>query len=269
MSQPDFRYALGIEYCGHGFHGWQFQPNGLPTIQQAAEEALGQIVNNKVRLKAAGRTDKGVHATGQVVHFDALVERSQRELVRGGNSFLPSGARFRWAKQVSADFDARFSAQSRTYRYLICNDPIEPALMRHQLAWWARPLEAQAMHQAAQFWLGERDFSAFRASGCSANSPWRRVDSISVVRVNQYVMVEITASAFLLHMVRNMAGTLRMIGEGRQPVDWANEVLVSKDRGQAGVTAEPGGLYLSEVKYADKFGLPQPAQSVVPLALGL
>ncbi len=264
MMPVGFRYAIGVEYCGSEFHGWQSQRNAQPTIQGVLEEAIGFVVNEKVELKVAGRTDKGVHALGQVAHFESSAKRSEHQLIAGSNGLLPPAVRIRWVRRVPFDFHARFSAKSRTYRYIVCNDVVEPALMRWGVAWWKRPVNTEDMHSAAQYWLGERDFSAFQASGCSARSPRRRVNSIGVARSNQYVKVDITANAFLLHMVRNMVGSLRMIGEGRCSVDWAARLIDSRDRRQAGPTAEAGGLYLMKVEYDEVFDIPDSNRTMPP-----
>ena len=261
-----FRYALGIEYAGNGMHGWQQQKNAEPTIQAVTEAAISQVANQPVRLFCAGRTDKGVHAVGQVAHFDCCANRPASAFMLGTNRLLPDQIRIRWVRLVPEHFHARFSAQNRRYSYVICNDPAEPALLRQNLAWWRQPLESSLMHEAAQCWLGKHDFSAFRGSGCGAKSPWRRVQAIAVSRVDNYVMINITADAFLLHMVRNMAGTLRLIGQRQRPVSWAAEVLASKDRKQSGMTASPTGLYLMEVSYDANFNLPKPIPPALPLA---
>lgn len=261
-----FRYALGIEYAGNGMHGWQYQKNAEPTVQAVVEAAVSQVADSPVRLFCAGRTDKGVHAVGQVAHFDCRANRSASAFMLGTNRLLPDQVRIRWVRQVPEHFHARFSARNRRYSYVICNDPVEPALLRQNLAWWRQPLESLLMHEAAQYWLGKHDFSAFRGSGCRAKSPCRRVESIAVVRVNNYVLIDIVADAFLLHMVRNMVGTLRLIGQSQRPVSWAAEVLASKDRKQAGMTAAPTGLYLMEVSYDADFNLPKPIPPALPLA---
>lgn len=258
MGESDSRYALGVEYLGTSFHGWQRQVSGLPTVQGILEDALSDIADHSITLICAGRTDRGVHAIGQVVHFDCRVSRPTDAFVRGANTLLPAGIRVRWAKLMSPRFHARFSAEARHYRYIICNYPVEPALLRWGMTWWRDSLDASLMQEAAQHWLGEHDFSAFRASTCNSHSPIRCIESITVSRVGVHIVIDVIANGFLLHMVRNLAGTLRLIGDGRHPPDWARQLLVSKDRTKAGATAPPDGLYLMSVRYPQQFELPIP-----------
>ncbi len=254
MSQ---RIALGVEYDGAAFHGWQRQASPqLLTVQGALERALSQVADHPVSTICAGRTDTGVHATGQVVHFDAQTLRPEKAWIRGGNSLLPPAARVLWARQVSDDFHARFSARSRRYRYVIRESEVEPAVMARQLTHVRERLDVESMDQAASHLLGERDFSAFRAAGCQSRTPWRNVMHLRVRRQGAFVVIEVQANAFLQHMVRNIAGVLLEIGSGRQPPQWAGQVLESRDRSAAAVTAKPYGLYLVEVDYPDHFGLP-------------
>lgn len=256
MANQVFRYALGVDYVGTNFHGWQRQGTDLLTVQAVLEDALLDVMAEPVRLVCAGRTDKGVHAVGQVVHFDGHAQRPEHAFTRGVNSLLPAAVRVRWARLVPADFHARFSARARRYCYAICNDPIESALTSWGMAWWREVLDVDAMHNAAQAWLGEHDFSAFRASACHSKTPMRHIEAIRVVRMNTCIMLDVTANAFLLHMVRNIAGSLRLIGNGARPIQWAGELLAAKDRTQAGVTAEPRGLYLVSARYPSRFNLP-------------
>ena len=249
------RIALGIEYDGTSYNGWQRQKTGL-GVQQRLEEALSLVANEPVEVTCAGRTDTGVHASGQVVHFDTSAERSDRGWLLGANSNLPPDISVTWVKPVDDDFHARFSAVSRSYKYLILNRLQRSALHRER-AWWVhQPLDEQCMHAAAQALLGEHDFSAFRAAGCQASSAMRDVTKISVTRSGNWVTLDVTANAFLMHMVRNITGTLAVIGRGEAPVEWLAEVLESRDRTAAGVAAPPHGLTLVDVAYPASFGIP-------------
>lgn len=258
------RIALGIEYDGAGFFGWQRQLK-VATIQQYLERALSHVANETIVTQCAGRTDAGVHATGQVVHFDTSAQRDLRGWIMGANSNLPSGVAVRWAHQVSEDFHARFSATARRYRYIILNQPFRPAILGSGLSHYYHPLNAERMHAAGQCLIGEHDFSAFRAVHCQSNTPNRHVHSLQVRRLENYIIVDIKANAFLHHMVRNITGSLIDVGMGKQPVEWVFQLLAGKDRTKAAATAKAGGLYLIEVDYPAKFALP--AHSVGPLFL--
>ena len=249
------RVALGKEYDGTSYNGWQRQKNGT-GVQQRLEEALARVADEPVEVVCAGRTDTGVHASGQVVHFDTTADRSERGWLLGANTNLPPDISVSWVRQVGDDFHARFSATGRRYRYVILNRLQRSALHRHR-AWWVyQPLDEHAMHEAAQPLLGEHDFSAFRAAGCQAKSAMRELTSISVTRRGDWLTVEVAANAFLMHMVRNITGTLAAIGRGEQPVSWARDVLESRDRTVGGVTAPPQGLTLVAVDYPEAFGIP-------------
>ena len=249
------RIALGIEYDGTPYNGWQRQKNGI-GIQQRLEEALSEVADETIDVHCAGRTDTGVHASGQVVHFDTQAERSDRGWLLGANTNLPPDISVVWARRVSDAFHARFSATARSYRYQILNRLQRSALHRHR-AWWVyQPLDETRMHKAAQQLVGEHDFSAFRAAGCQAQSATREVTEVSVTRCGDWLTLEISANAFLMHMVRNITGTLAAIGLGEQPVAWAAEVLASRDRTAARVTAPAHGLTLVRVEYPDDLGIP-------------
>ena len=249
------RIALGIEYDGTSYNGWQRQKNGI-GVQQRLEEALAAVANDDVEVTCAGRTDTGVHASGQVVHFDTSAERSDRGWLLGANTNLPPDANVSWAKRVSEEFHARFSATGRSYRYAILNRLQRSALQRHR-AWWVhQPLDERRMHAAAQQLVGEHDFSAFRAAGCQSGSPVREVTGITVSREGDWVFLDVSANAFLMHMVRNITGTLATIGQGEQRLDWALDVLESRDRKSGGVTAPPHGLTLVAVEYPADFAIP-------------
>lgn len=250
------RVALGIEYDGSGFRGWQAQQPGVRTVQNCLEKAIGKVADHPVRVSCAGRTDAAVHATAQVAHFDTEAERSDRAWVFGTNANLPPDVSVLWAQPVPNTFHARFSALARRYRYLILNRPVRPALYRQQASWFYRPLEVERMHAAARCLLGEHDFSSFRAAECQAKTPRRTVYALELERHGGWVVLEIEANAFLHHMVRNVAGVLMAIGSGEQPIEWAQEVLEARDRRLGGVTAPPQGLYLIAVRYPDEYQLP-------------
>ena len=225
-------------------------------MQQRVEEALRVVADETVEVVCAGRTDTGVHASGQVVHFDTSSERSRRGWLLGANSNLPDDINVTWAEPVSEEFHARFSATSRSYRYLVLNRLQRSALHRNR-AWWVyQPLDERRMQSAAEQLLGEHDFSAFRAAGCQASTAVRNVTRISLSRQGDWLTLDVTANAFLQHMVRNITGTLAEVGLGEQPVEWVRQVLESKDRKAGGIAAPPHGLTLVSVEYPDAFGIP-------------
>ena len=249
------RVALGIEYDGTAYVGWQRQRSGT-GVQEVVEKAVAMVANEAVESFCAGRTDTGVHAAGQVVHFDTKASRSNRGWLLGINSNLPEDINATWAQVVHDEFHARFSALSRTYRYLILNRLARSALYSRR-AWWVHEsLDATQMQQAGESLLGTHDFSAFRAAGCQASTAVREVTNITVVRSGEWLILTVTANAFLQHMVRNIAGTLVAIGNGERPVAWMGEVLQSRDRNAAGITAPPHGLTLLGVDYPPHFGIP-------------
>lgn len=250
------RIALGIEYDGASVFGWQRQRD-VPSVQAHLENALSVVANQNITVQCAGRTDAGVHATGQVVHFDCDVERPERAWTLGVNANLPETISVTWAKPVSNEFHARFSATHRRYRYVIHNSRIRPAILHGGVTHEYRELDETKMHEAAQSLLGEQDFTSFRAALCQSKSPFRHVTKVSVYRYGRYVVVDIRANAFLHHMVRNIVGSLSVIGAGEQPVSWISELLALKDRSKAATTAKPNGLYLVDVTYPDSFGLPK------------
>lgn len=252
------RIACGVEYDGSAYCGWQSQASGR-SVQAAVEDALSRIADQPVTVQCAGRTDAGVHASCQVAHFDTTAERDPRAWTLGANSFLPRDIALRWAQPVAPEFHARFSAESRAYAYFIANRPTRPGLWHGKVCWHFRPLDAERMGEAAGYLLGEHDFSAFRAAGCQARHPRRRVLRLEVVRRRDFVVLTIEANAFLQHMVRNIAGVLIEIGAGAREPRWAREVLEGRDRRLGGVTASPGGLYFLAARYPAHFGLPAPA----------
>ncbi|MCC6302135.1 MAG: tRNA pseudouridine(38-40) synthase TruA [Gammaproteobacteria bacterium] len=254
------RVALGIEYAGTRFCGWQLQ-QGVRTVQACVEEALGRIADHPVRVACAGRTDAGVHALGQVAHFDTTAQRRDRSWVFGANTHLPPDVSVRWARPVADDFHARFSALRRHYRYVIRNTPVRPALPAEAVAWEYRALDAVRMDAAARHLIGRHDFSSYRAYACQAKSPVRTVQRLEVRRHEEFVVIDIVADAFLHHMVRNIAGVLIAIGAGERETDWSREVLEHRDRRLGGVNAVPAGLYFVGVEYPERYDIPyEPAR---------
>ncbi len=255
------RYAAGLEYDGRAYSGWQCQ-TGLDTVQGAIQRALSRVADSPVESVCAGRTDAGVHAVAQVIHFDSDAARSERAWRLGANTYLPGDISVVWVREVPAQFHARFSATARSYRYVILNRDSRPALAAGRATWERRPLDAQLMNASAQVLVGEHDFSAFRAVECQSKSPLRRVERIAVTRDGEWVHLDITANAFLHHMVRNTAGLLMSVGEGESAPARVAAVLASRDRRTNAATAPPDGLYLAAVRYPAEFGLPG---SVAPL----
>ena len=249
------RVAAVVEYDGSRFCGWQRQAH-CASVQQEVETALSRIADEPVRVSCAGRTDTGVHATAQVIHFDTGARRAPHNWLLGANAQLPRSVRLQWAQDVEAGFHARFSALARTYRYVIHNSDRDPALLRDQVGRERRPLDVRAMESAGQLLLGERDFSAFRGAGCQSQSPKRNLIALHLWSQAQFVIIEITANAFLLHMVRNIVGALCAIGRGERPPRWIAELLASRDRSAGEATAAPTGLYLVGVHYPPRFAVP-------------
>lgn len=263
MTEVVQRWVAGIEYNGALFKGWQKQKHHPgPSVQASLESALSRVANHPVDVVCAGRTDAGVHASAQVIHFDTTANRSERSWKLGVNTGLPDGICLNWVQPAPIIeghenlFHARFSAVARRYRYFILNKPVKPGLMHDQTTWWRRPLDAQRMHEAAQALIGEHDFTSFRARDCQANHAVRTMKDVSVTRMNDWVIIEVCANAFLYHMVRNIAGVLLPIGEGKKPISWCSEVLQAQDRTKAGVTAPGEGLYFVDVEYPDFPDLP-------------
>lgn len=255
------RIAGVVEYDGTAFQGWQVQ-EGAPTVQGAVEGAVSRVADHPVVITAAGRTDSGVHAIGQVFHFDTEAQRSERSWTLGTNVNLPEDITVHAMTTVPDEFHARFSATSRVYRYVILNRWVRPALQRHRVAWFHRALDAERMDQAAVVLLGEHDFTSFRAVACQAKQPVRTVHRIAVTRRGDRVILEVEANAFLHHMVRNIVGTLLRIGAGDRSVESMRAVLDARDRVSAGMTAPAAGLYLIRVRYPEQFKLPHPPEPV-------
>lgn len=261
------RIAVGIEYNGAEFSGFQKQKSSTNTIQARLEDALSRVANEPVTLVCAGRTDAGVHATGQVIHFDTVAQRPSKAWIEGVNTHLPDEIRVKWSREAGPLFHARFSALSRTYRYLILSDPIKTAILQKQVSWTRYPLDLELMQQAGEQLIGEHDFTSFRAAQCQAASPVRTVMGLRLFRHGNLIVLEITANAFLHHMVRNIVGALIDIGRGARPVSWISELLAVKNRNLAAATGHPFGLYLVAVDYPQGFDLPK--QELGPLFLGL
>lgn len=255
LPSGTLRYGAVVEYEGSQFCGWQRQAH-CTGVQQVVEKALSSVAAQPVSVACAGRTDTGVHAWHQVIHFDSTTERAPRNWMLGANANLPAGVRLHWVEHMPAQFHARFSAVSRTYRYLILNRPVKPAVMHSGLSWCRYPLSAKPMAEAAQALIGEQDFSAFRGAGCQSNTPMRNVKSIEVFQQGDIIAIEICANAFLLHMVRNIAGALIEVGRGKQPVSWIGALLAGRDRTKSAATAPAAGLYLIDVGYPEQFTLP-------------
>ena len=248
------KIALGVEYDGTDFHGWQYQGD-VRSVQECLEQALSKVADHPVSVHCAGRTDTGVHATGQVVHFETQSIRSPRSWILGTNVNLPPDVCVNWVKEVPEDFHARFSAIGRHYEYCILNRSTRSAIWRTRAVWQHHSLDHKAMHQAAQALVGTHDFSSYRALACQAKHPVRTIHRLSVEREQDRVIIQVHANAFLHHMVRNIAGVLITIGKGEQPVSWAREILEIRDRTQGGVTAPPQGLYLTQVDYPPEYQL--------------
>jgi tRNA pseudouridine38-40 synthase len=251
------RFALAVEYCGERYHGWQrLKGTNHLTAQAALEDALGFVAAEPIQLVCAGRTDAGVHATNQIVHFDTVAVRPAKAWVLGGNARLPADIRIKWAHPVNFDFHARFSARRRTYRYLIVNTPAQPAIAASQCLWVRKPLDVHAMQQAANYCLGEHNFNAVRSSICQAKNPVRTLYSFTITTFNDWVVVELCGNAFLHHMVRNLMGLLLPVGLGEKKPEWVRDVLDTCDRKQAGKTEAAKALYLVKVEYDKDYGFP-------------
>ena len=249
------KLAACVEYDGTAFCGWQ-RLSHASTVQASVERALSEVANEPIEAVCAGRTDSGVHASGQIIHFETKAERPLRGWLFGSNVKLPDGIALRWVQPVAEHFHARFSALSRRYRYVILNRWAKPAILKNKVAWYHHALDAPAMHQAAQVLVGEHDFSSFRASGCQATHARRYLQSIAVSRLGDFIYIDVVANAFLHHMVRNIVGSLVEVGSGEQKPEWMAQLLVERDRRLAGMTAAAAGLYFVYVEYPAEFGLP-------------
>lgn len=250
------RIALCVEYNGTNYSGWQRQKH-VNSVQQELEKALSIVAAHPIEVQCAGRTDSGVHGTGQIVHFDTHSTRKLIAWTMGANANMPKDIAVRWAKEVPDEFHARFTATARRYRYIIFNNAFRPAILCNGVSHYHGELDAVKMHEAGQFLLGENDFSSFRATHCQSRSPWRNIHHLNVSRSGNYVILDIKANAFVHHMVRNIAGSLIEVGRGNQNPDWIEWLLAEKNRALAGATAKPDGLYLVDVDYPEKFELPR------------
>lgn len=250
------RIALGVEYDGSAYNGWQSQPD-VPNVQDALSAALSQIGGERMPVHAAGRTDTGVHALEQVVHFDARAVRPLTAWVRGANALLPHDIAVLWAHAVPDEFHARFSAEARSYQYVLVNRPARVGVHHGKVGWFHQPLDLAAMRLAAECLLGEHDFSAFRAAECQARSPIKNLTRLDIRQQGDTLFFNLTANAFLHHMVRNIVGCLVYVGKGKHPPQWIKEVMDGRDRSRAAPTFAPDGLYLQRIHYAPHWGLPQ------------
>ena len=250
------RIALGVEYDGSQFFGWQSQPGGH-TVQDILQVALSVIAGENISVIAAGRTDSGVHALEQVVHFDTSTDRPLSAWVRGVNSMLPKSVAVLWAHAVPDEFHARFSAQARSYHYVLINRPVRSAVYCGKVGWFHAPLDVEQMRDGARHLVGEHDFTAFRAAECQAKSPIKNIAQLNIQQQGDTIIFELTANAFLHHMVRNIVGCLVYVGKGKHPPQWLHHVLVEKNRTLAAPTFAPDGLYLRRIQYDLKWGLPQ------------
>lgn len=257
------RFALGLEYDGSRFSGWQTQPHGK-TVQDALERALSEIAGTPVRVVCAGRTDAGVHALAQVVHFETSVARPEKAWIRGTNALLPENIAVVWAREVSAEFHARFCARSRSYRYVLYNHAVRPALLHGRVGWFHLPLDVGRMRVAAALLTGEKDFSVFRAAECQAKSPVRNLYKAEVRREGDWIFFDFRASAFLHHMVRNMVGALVYVGKDAHPPEWIAELIASRNRSLAPPTFSSHGLYLAGVEYDAHWQLPMNGRIIAP-----
>jgi tRNA pseudouridine38-40 synthase len=257
------RIALGLEYDGSAFAGWQTQPRGN-TVQDALERALAEIAGMPVRVICAGRTDAGVHAAAQVVHFDTAAVRPENAWLRGVNAHLPDSVAVRWSREVPDDFHARYSARSRSYRYVLHNHAVRPALLAGRVGWFHLPLDVETMRSGAALLVGEQDFSAFRAAECQARSPVKTLHQAEVRREGDCIVFDFRATAFLHHMVRNMVGALVYVGKGAHSPEWIGELIIGRDRSRAAPTFSASGLYLSGVEYETHWQLPMNGRIIAP-----
>jgi len=257
------RWAAGLEYLGTRYSGWQWQGHAA-SVQQEVERVLSTVGDHPIKVTAAGRTDAGVHALNQVIHFDSDAARVPHAWLFGANSQLPRDIALRWVQAAEGEFHARHSATARRYRYVMWSGRARSALLEGRVAWLIEPLDAERMHRAAQVLIGEHDFSAFRDAGCQSRTPMRELQAIAVRRQGDFTVLDVKANAFLHHMVRNIAGVLMAIGQGKQPESWARTVLESRSRARGGVTAEAGGLCFIGPEYPAQFGLPPPPDPWFP-----
>jgi len=252
------RFAIGIEFCGMRYKGWQTQQPGVRSIQETMEKVLSKIADEPIILHGAGRTDAGVHATNMVAHFDTNAIRPIRGWIMGSNSQLPKDISIQWIKEMDNDFHARFKAKARRYRYVVYQSANRPALLHKQVTHAYYPLDVDKMIEAAQKFQGTHNFESFRAAACQSNQPVRHVKHCRLIRHGNYLVLDIQADGFLHHMVRNIMGCLLEIGQGLYEVDHIDEIFAAQDRKAAGITAPPDGLYFIHADYPEQFELPQP-----------
>lgn len=252
-----YRVALAVEYCGAKYYGFQKQTTTMNTIQYHLEKALSKVSSEKITLICAGRTDSGVHASEQIIHFDTLAKRPVHAWVKGVNAHLPDDIRIHWAKDVDYSFHSRFGALSRTYRYVIYANEIRPGILHERVSWVGQSLNIEKMKSACQSLIGRHDFTSFRASRCQASNAIREIYDLKIFESGPFIVMEVVANAFLLHMVRNIAGVMIDIGKEKQDFRWVQSLLDAKDRTKAGMTASPFGLYFVKVSYDAKYKLPQ------------
>lgn len=250
------RYALGVEYDGSQYYGWQRQ-NNVISVQERLEVALSKVADEKVEVVCAGRTDTGVNATNQIIHFDTDKERKDVAWTLGVNTYLPKDISVKWVKQVNEDFHARFSATARNYRYIIFNNNLRSAILSSGISFHHKPLDERLMHEGAQYLVGKHDFTSFRTVHCQSHSPTRTLYHCNVTREGQFIIIDVKGNAFLHHMVRNIAGSLMKVGQGLKPTSWIQDVLDAKNRCVAGMTAPSAGLYFVDVEYPEHFGIPK------------
>jgi len=255
LGTKKMKWAIGVSYCGAGLEGWQSQPSGN-TVQDHLERALSEIGGEPISLTAAGRTDAGVHASAQVAHFETSADRPESAWVRGANSILPDAIAVQWSVPVAEDFHARYSAVSRTYRYVLYSHAVRPALLAGRAGWFHLPLDLEKMREAANYLIGEHDFSSFRSAECQAKSPVRTMQSVAIHVRGAYLFFDFTANAFLHHMVRNIVGCLVYVGKGKHSPAWIPELMAARDRRRAAPTFAADGLYLFGVRYDSRWGLP-------------
>ncbi len=256
MSQ---RFAGCVEYRGSRYHGWQRQHHAI-SVQEIVENAIGRVANERITISPAGRTDTGVHAIGQVFHFDSSAIRQEFEWLRGTNTYLPSDISLHWVRPVVDEFHARYSALSRSYRYVILNRRVSPGYLDGLVTWHKDSLDTRLMQEGCRYFFGTHNFNAFRSSKCQNKNPVKTITWIDIARSGDWIWLDITANGFLHHMVRNIAGTLFEIGLGEQKPEWVGELLESRDRSKAGITAPADGLYFTNVTYHEKFTLPEPPE---------
>jgi tRNA pseudouridine38-40 synthase len=259
------RLALGISYNGQAYEGWQSQLSGR-TVQDRLEAALGQFTTHRISTVCAGRTDAGVHGLMQVAHFDTELQREEFSWIRGTNRFLPPDIAVEWARQVPDEFHSRGSAIARRYSYVVLESQVRPSVDAGRVGWVFRPLDGDAMRQAAQLLIGEHDFTSFRASSCQARSPVKTLTSLDIARRGAYWRFDFEANAFLHHMIRNIMGCMLVVGQGQQPPQWMGQVLAARDRDAAAPTFSPAGLYFKGPVYEARWQLPDrtPAYDWLP-----